>query len=135
MHPPARRYSRGSAVLLGVAVALTVPIVILALQGVGQADALNYIGGLSVPVIGVSLVGSVILSIRGIRRGRRSPVQYAIFAVALCILILPFLLVSLKCCNEFVHFRDRDRPAGDNEPPSGGQVNVVVIRFPYLWIL
>lgn len=82
--------------LLGVAVALTVPLVILGLQGVGQVDALNYIGGLSVPVIGLSLVGSVILSIRGIRSGKKSPVQYAILAAALCLLAVPILLVAFS---------------------------------------
>lgn len=70
--------------LLGVAVAPTVPIIVLGLQGVGQVDVMNYIGGLSVPVIGVSPVGSAILSIRGICFGKPSPVQYAILEMALC---------------------------------------------------
>ena len=90
-----RRYSVASAALLAAAVCLLVPLVWLGVDRVGNADALNLIGGSVLPFVLACLLLSLGISIHAILKGRRSAVQLAVAGAALLLLLAPLAIIYL----------------------------------------
>ena len=89
-----RGYSVRSAALLCVAAVLAAPLVWFSVRP-GMEEEFLWSAALLVPATGITLLLALGFSVWALRRGRRSPLQWAIAAAAALGLASPLIIIAL----------------------------------------